>query len=110
VSDEPDLPPDFGNDAISRAMRGPCPELIHWLNDKLAEAEKALKWREDEARTWRTGTNAQWASAAAMHPSTAGKSLGKAARLVEADRHARIAVKMRREVQMFQDTLTALGH
>lgn len=84
--------------------------LIHWLMDKLADAEKALKWREDEARTWRTGTNAEWAAAAQMHPTTAGKSLGKAARLVEAERHERIAVKMRREVEMFRATLRALGH
>jgi hypothetical protein len=87
------------------------PELIQWLIVQLAAAERTLKAREDMARTWKMGSDAAWAAAAAIHPSTAGKAqLKKADRLLEADRHARIAVGMRRDVDMYRATLAALGH
>jgi len=83
--------------------------MIAWLVSKLTDAERALKCREQEAVTWREGTDAQWDAAASMHPSTKGKSLKRAARLVEADRNAKIAIKMRRDVEMYQAVLSFLG-
>ena len=85
------------------------PDLVGWLRGKVSDAEKALKTREDMAALWRTGTNAEWAAAGAMHPSTAGRTLRKAARLKEADMHGRIAAKLRHEVTMFRAALAALS-
>ena len=79
-------------------------ELKEWLLGKFADAEKTLKTREEMARTWRTGTNAQWQAA-----SPTGKSLNKGERLKYADQQDRIAIKLRRDVDMFRATLRALG-
>ncbi len=80
-------------------------ELKEWLLAKFAAAELALKTREEMARTWRYGTNAEWQAA-----SPTGKSLSKAARLKEAAGHTRIAVWLQRDVDMFRATLRALGY
>lgn len=83
-------------------------DLVAWLRGKVEEAEKTLKTREDMAGLMRTGTNAEWAAAANMHPSTRGQTSSKADRLRDADAHDRIAGKLRHELAMFRATLTAL--
>ena len=83
-------------------------ELIDWLTGKLADAEIALRIREDMARTWRHGSDEAWAAAAMMHPSTAGRSPDRAARITEAKKHARIATRLRQDVEMFRATLAHL--
>lgn len=85
------------------------PDLLGWLRKKITDAEKTLKTREDMAATWRTGTNAEWASAGAMHPSTIGRTPSKASRLKEAQTHDRIAAKLRHELTMFRAVLAALS-
>lgn len=84
-------------------------ELLKWLRRKIADAEKALKMREEMAVTWRTGTNAEWAAAAMMHHATAGKVLKKSDRLKEATMHERIAIKLRHELAMFRAVHAALS-
>lgn len=84
-------------------------DLADWLREKIRAAEKALKTREDMATTWRSGTDAEWESAASLHPSTAGRAMKKAARIKEAASHDRIAAKLRRELEMFRATLAAIS-
>ncbi len=73
-----------------------------WLVEKVAQAEKTLKMREDMAATCRSGTQAEWTAAA---KSTGTKATTKVERLKEAQGHDRIAVKLRRELEMFRATL-----
>jgi hypothetical protein len=82
-------------------------ELLAWLSEKIADSERALKAREDAAAVWRIGTNAEWAAASALHPSTVGRSAKKRERLAIADREKRIAEKLRRDLKMF-DALSAV--
>jgi hypothetical protein len=84
-------------------------DLLGWLRGKLAEAEKKLNIREEMAAVWRTGTNAEWKAAAAMHPSTAGQELKRPYRLKQAVAHDIIAERLRRDVGMFRATLDALS-
>lgn len=86
----------------------PSSDWLGWIEGKLADAEVALKCREEMVTTWRHGSDEMWEAAAAIHPSTAGKSLKRAARLTEAKKHARIATRLRRDVEMFRATLNAL--
>jgi len=79
-----------------------CSDWFCWLMGKIIEAEKALETREDMARTWRSGTDAEWRSAAAMHPSTSGKKSTKADRLKQAASHDRIAAKLRHDLEMLR--------
>lgn len=83
-------------------------EMLSWLRGKVADAERALKTREDMAATWRGGTDAEWRAAGKLHPSTTGLALGKAARLKAAAGHDRIAGKLRRELAMFRAVLATL--
>jgi hypothetical protein len=80
-------------------------QVLEFISSKLKDAESRLKTREAMEMVWRGGTNATWAAAAALHPSTAGKSLSKRERLKQADTHARIAVKLKHEVEMFKAAL-----
>lgn len=82
---------------------------LGWLSEKISEAEKAVKVRAEMAATCRSGTNAQWAAASSMHPSTVGRSPTKGERLVEAARHDRIAVKLRHDLQMLKAIAAALS-
>lgn len=84
-------------------------ELVAWLNAKIADAEKSVRAREDAEKTFRSGTDAQWKRAAAMHPSTHGKPMTKEVRLEAAAIQGRIAVKCRREAAMFKAVLAALS-
>lgn len=84
-------------------------DLLCWLEEKVAKAEETLRVRKEMARTCRSGTNAEWHAAAAMHPSTKGMKSTKAERLKEAEGHDRIAVKLWRELEMFRATLAAIS-
>jgi hypothetical protein len=76
---------------------GACAEYI---KTKIAEVEKEVKFRDDSYKTWREGTDASW-RAAGCHDS-------KAVRLDQSDRHGRITIKCRRELQILQAVLENL--
>lgn len=76
-------------------------DLITWLHVKIAEAEKSLKAREDMELTWRGGTDKSWAAV--------GCKMKKLERIQHADMQGRIAVKCRREVEMFKAILERLS-
>ena len=90
-------------------VRPTFPDIVDWLHIKITDAEKALKFREDGAASWRSGTNAEWNAAAAMHPSTTGRHISKKDRLKLAAIDDRVAVKLRHELLMFRATLDAVG-
>lgn len=84
-------------DAKRGTGTGMSNDPVVWLREKVTEAEKALKAREQMEATWRHGTDETWrAVACKMTP---------AQRLQEANKHARIAVKCRRDLEMFQTVL-----
>lgn len=81
-------------------------ELLAWLRCKVADAEKAVKSREQMESVLRSGEDESWCAAAQLHPSTAGQpAFKKAERLKEAEAQNRIAAKCRRELEMFKATL-----
>lgn len=82
---------------------------LGWLSEKITEAERAVKAREESAATWRTGTNAEWNAAAEIHPSTAGRTSKKSERLIVAEREERIAAKLRRDLAMLKAIAAALS-
>jgi len=75
-------------------------DLLCWLRVKLDEAKHSLKCREDMQKTWAGGTDASWRAA--------GCRDSKATRLAHSASHGRIAVKCRREVEMFNATIAAI--
>ena len=103
MSGEPSL------EIAGAAQRVGSADLLGWLGEKIAAAEKAVKAREQAAATWRDGTNADWEAACAMHPTTAGRALKKRERMAAAAREDRIAAMCRRELQMFKATAKALS-
>lgn len=82
--------------------------LIDWVREKLADAKKSLSAREQMEKTWRGGTDLEWAAAAELHPSTRGKPILKADRIKLADSQKRIVAKCRRDVEMFEAILSKL--
>jgi len=78
--------------------------LLDWLREKLAEAEKHLQYRIQGEEDWRSGTDEEWKAAEKL---SGEKAPSKAERIRAADSYARIAVKCRREVEMFKAALTA---
>lgn len=84
-------------------------DVVLFLKDKLAAAEKALACREQSVRVWSSGTDKDWRESCSLHPSTAGKSLGKKARSEVAERETAIAAKCRHEVEMFKAAITELS-
>ncbi len=81
-------------------------ELFEWLEQKLEEAKKALRCREQAEKTWRGGTDESWAKVARF---AGGKALKEKERLKIAESQKRISVKCRREVEMFEAVITALS-
>lgn len=77
-------------------------KLLEWLNEQLAKAEQALHSREQGAAIWGDGSDATWKSVAVMAGS---KFIPKKQRLQNADTERRIAVKCRRDVEMFKATI-----
>lgn len=74
--------------------------LLHWLKDKIAEAETTVRAREEAEKTFRSGSDQDWATAANMHPSTAGQTMTKAMRDKAAESQARILAKCRLDLEM----------
>lgn len=81
-------------------------DLLCWLRVKLAEAESALGAREQMEACWRTGTDESWKAVAAR---AGGKAYTKKERMEESARQGRIAVKCRREVEMYKATIKAVS-
>ena len=77
-------------------------DLLGWLREKLEDAKKALKAREQMEEAWRGGTDESW--------SAVGCFMTKVERLRTADTHARIAVKCQREVEWYKETIEVLSH
>lgn len=85
-------------------------DLLDWLRVKIAEAETAVRTREQMASTWLTGTDKSWAIAASMHPSTSGKpTMNKAERLKVAAAQDRIAAECRLDLEMFRAAFDAIS-
>lgn len=79
--------------------------LSVWLREKLAEAEARLRSRKQMAEALRSGTNAEWAAASNLHPSTAGRKSSKKERISRAASHERIAAKYLRDVEMIHEAI-----
>lgn len=79
------------------------------LEEKLSASEKSLKLREQMESSWRSGDDASWEAAAALHPSTAGKVMKRMGRIREAGRQGRIADKIRAETRATKEALAALS-
>jgi hypothetical protein len=94
---------DEGRDGMLPATT----DLFGWLREKVTEAEKALRSREQMEESWRTGSEKDWKAAARM---SASKTIAKADRFKEAAKHARIAVKCRHELEMAKAAEKALHH
>lgn len=69
-------------------------KMIEFIEGKLIEAFASLKAREEMESVWRGGTDESWRKA--------GCRLTKAQRLKDSAMHERIAVKLRREVELFR--------
>lgn len=84
-------------------------EMLQWLQAKISESEKSVKAREQMEEGYKTGSDAQWAMAAKLHPSTRGlPPMSKTDRLKESATQGRIAEKCRREVEMFKAVFEAI--
>lgn len=73
---------------------------IEFIEKKIAEAEKAVRAREQMERVWRGGTNESWQKVGCL--------MSKEKRTKEAETHGRISIKERLEVQMFKSVLSTL--
>lgn len=69
-------------------------ELLGWLRGKIAKAERSVAARVHGESIWRHGDDASWAAV--------GCHLSKEEKFARADTEARIAAKMRIEVEMFK--------
>ena len=101
MSDAPTTPasPENVNAALIGCTDG-LGALVEFLEGKLIDAFATLKAREEMERTWRGGTDEMWRAV--------GCTKSKAQRLKDADMHARIAAKNRKEVAMFKAVLERL--
>lgn len=81
--------------------------LLEWLQGKIADAEKAVKAREQLEETWRIGDDKSWAEAAALHPDTKDEPpMKKADRLKESAAQGRIAARCRHDLEMLNEIAT----
>ncbi len=80
-------------------------QIQDFIRAKIADVEKSIKGREDMERIWRGGTDEQWKKVAKMN---GAKPTTKAERILLAERHARILVKLRHELEMFNGVLSEL--
>jgi hypothetical protein len=81
------------------------PDLLPWLNDQLAKAEKNLRAREQMADRSLIGTDAEWREIAAM---VGGPFRTKKERTKECEQQGRIAEWCRRDVENFKAVIAAL--
>lgn len=82
--------------------------VIEFAKLKVSEAQKSVAIREEMVKAWRGGTNESWKQACAMHPLTDGKQLSRKDRIKESETHARIAIKLRRELKIFSEIVLRL--
>jgi hypothetical protein len=75
-------------------------DLLGWLHEKLAAAEKSLDARRQGAECWRGGTAKEWKAV--------GNKMTKAQRIAQAEVETRIAAKYQREVDNFRAVIAAL--
>jgi len=88
----------------------PISKLLEWIRGKIREAEASLAARNEMERVWRGGTDKSWAKACSIHRTTSGKApMTKQERLKESERHHRIAVKCRHELEMLVMVFDALS-
>lgn len=67
---------------------------IDFIEGKIVAAEKTLKTREEMYKTWREGTDASWRKSGCLN--------SKSERIKISDTHGRIAIKNRRDLEMFR--------
>jgi hypothetical protein len=86
----------------SRSLAAPTGlgAAVEFVKGKLADVEKALKFREESEKVWRGGTDKSWRAV--------GCKMTKQQRLEVSARHGQIAAKCRREVEMFKEVLARL--
>ncbi len=77
-------------------------EMVDFIEGKLIEAFASLKAREEMETVWKGGTEESWRAV--------GCRLTKAQRLKDSAMHGRIAVKLRREVELFKAVRDKLNH
>lgn len=77
-------------------------ELLAWVRIKIADTQKSIRCRDEAVKTFRAGTDTEWAAVAEMHPSTSGKPMNKKARMNSADSNHRIAATLRKDLEMLQ--------
>lgn len=75
--------------------------VLDWINQKLADAEKALKAREQMESSWREGSSKDWKAV--------GCKMSKSERLKESATQGIIAAKCRRDVAMFKAVIAKLS-
>ena len=101
------------NGKLTAPIRVVSSDLLGWLRVKLAEAEHSLKSREAMANIKpMTDEELEQIKALPGTRMTKGRKLSKAAlKEIEMEplRHKRIAVKCRREVEMFKATIAAIS-
>lgn len=85
-------------------------DLLGWLREKIAEAEKTLRLRENMEKAYLSGSDELWKRAASLHPSTKGKAMTKHDRMVQAEINRRIAAQCRHELEMCTAVMDALTH
>ncbi len=89
----------------------PIRALIAFVREKREKAEKAQRWRVEDADGWRSGTDADHESARQMAERHSGRQIPKhkpGEREEIAQRSDRIAAKEAEEVRMFSALLTVL--
>lgn len=69
-------------------------EMIEFIEGKLIDSFASLKAREEMEKTWSGGTDETWRAV--------GCHLSKKQRLKDSAMHGRIAIKLRREVELFK--------
>lgn len=69
-------------------------QLLTWLDEQLKEAKRALRARQESARTWATGSTADWRKV--------GCRLTQEQRFEEAIREKRVAKKYQRDVEILE--------
>lgn len=75
-------------------------DLLVWLREKLAAAEKSLAARKQAAECWPGGSDKTWRAA--------GNTMTKGERLAQAEIETRIAAKYQRDVDNYLAVIVAL--
>lgn len=79
--------------------------IIEFISGKITDTEQAIQAREQMEETWRGGSDATWKKVAAF---SGLKPTTKADRVATADIQARILVKLRRELELYNRVLDVI--